>query len=46
MFSNEGDWILDLFSGSSKVLYNVHYGSHKVKYPFNLVKAIVNLFSW
>ena len=45
MFSNEGDWILDLFSGTSKVLYNVHYGLHKVKYPFNLVKAIVILFS-
>ena len=26
MFSNEGDWILDLFSSTNKVLYNVYYG--------------------
>ena len=45
LFLNEGDWILDLFSGTGKVLYNVHYGLHKVKYPFNVVKVIVILFS-
>ena len=28
MFSNEGDWTLDLFSGNGKVLYNVYYGLH------------------
>ena len=28
MFSCEGDWILDLFSGIGKVLYNVYYGLH------------------
>ena len=26
MFSNEGDWILDLFSGTGNVLCNLHFG--------------------
>ena len=37
IFLNEGEWILDLFSGTGKVLCNLHFGLHKVKYPFNLV---------